>query len=63
MLADRADRSARVDLSLLDLLPGESRVITLTADGPLDPAAVLDPRVLRSTNQLLGEAVGQPFER
>ncbi len=63
VLADRADPGATVDVSLLDLLPGESAVITVSAGGPIDPAAVLDPRVLRSTNQLLGEAVGQPFER
>ncbi|HEY0216217.1 MAG TPA: glycoside hydrolase family 2 protein, partial [Cellulomonas sp.] len=59
VLADRADPSARVDRSLVSLLPGEEAVFTVTADGPLDPAAVLDPRVLRHAGQLRGAPVGE----
>lgn len=58
VLADRADRSARVDASLLNLLPGERAVLTVVADRPLDAGSVLDARVLRSANQLLDEPVG-----
>lgn len=61
VLADRAHPDARVDDSLVSLLPGESAVFTLTAGVPLDPQAVLDPRVLRHAGQLLGEPVGEPL--
>jgi beta-mannosidase len=61
VLADRADRAARVDDSVLSLLPGERTVLTVSAGRPLDPGSVLDARVLRSANQLLGDAVGAPL--
>ena len=59
VLADRADPSARVDSSLVSLLAGESATFVLTADAPLEPGAVLDAKVLRHANQLLGEPVGE----
>lgn len=61
LLVDRAHPSARVDRSLVSLLPGEEAVFTITADGPLDPAAVLDPRVLRHAGQLRGAPIGTPL--
>ncbi|OJX98163.1 MAG: beta-mannosidase [Micrococcales bacterium 73-15] len=61
VLADRADRSASVDRSLVSLLPGESVTFTLRGDGPIDPAAATDPRVLRSANQLHGDPIGTPL--
>jgi beta-mannosidase len=61
VLADRAHPSASVDRSMVSLLPGESARFLIRADGPLAPEAVLDPRVLRSVNQLLGAPVGTPL--
>ncbi len=61
VLADRAHPSARVDDALVSLLPGEEATFVLTADGPLDPRAVLDPRVLRHAGQLRGAPVGEPL--
>jgi beta-mannosidase len=61
LLVDRAHPSARVDRALVSLLPGEEAVFTITADGPLDPAAVLDPRVLRHAGQLRRAPIGTPL--
>ncbi|PJJ73385.1 beta-mannosidase [Diaminobutyricimonas aerilata] len=52
VLADRAHRSASVDASLVSLLPGESAVFELTADGPLEADAVTSPLVLRHAGRL-----------
>lgn len=59
VLADRADASARVDASVVTLLPGESATFRLSASGPVSAEAALDPRVLRSANQLHGDPVGE----
>lgn len=61
VLADRADRSARVDDSLLTLLAGESARFELHADRPLTAAEVDSPFVVRSANQLLGDPLGEPL--
>jgi beta-mannosidase len=61
LLVDRAHPSARVDDALVSLLPGEEATFTITADGPLDPAAVLDPRVRRHAGQLRGAPIGTPL--
>lgn len=59
ILADRADPSARVDTALVSLLAGESATFVLSSEAPLDAAVVLDAKVLRHANQLLGEPVGE----
>ncbi|WP_199224381.1 glycoside hydrolase family 2 protein [Serinibacter arcticus] len=61
VLADRADRSASADVSLVSLLPGESLTVVLTGDGPIEAAAATDPRVVRSANQLHGAPIGEPL--
>lgn len=53
LLADRAHPDARADEALLTLVAGETATVTLEAGVPLDGAAVLDPLVLRSVNQLV----------
>ena len=62
ILADRADRTARVDRSLVSLLPGESCVFTLSADHPIEAGAALAPTVIRSANSLKGPPVGLALE-
>jgi beta-mannosidase len=57
VLADRADETASVDESLVDLLPGESAVFELRAATPIAPDAALSPLVLRHANQLVAARV------
>ncbi|WP_181032907.1 glycoside hydrolase family 2 protein [Clavibacter michiganensis] len=56
VLADRAHPSAAVDRGLVSLLPGETCVLTLTGDGPIDADAALSPLVLRHANGLVAAA-------
>jgi hypothetical protein len=42
-----------VDDMIVTLLPGETVVFDVTSAAVFDPARLLDPRVLRSANQLL----------
>lgn len=53
LLADRVAPDARVDAMLLTLLPGESTTIDVRTSDRVAPEAFLDPRVLRSANQLV----------
>ena len=53
LLVDKVDPDAVLDEAMVTLLPGESRTFHVTSRRVLDPAALLDPRVLRSTNQLV----------
>ena len=53
VLADKVAPDARVDAMLLTLLPGESATIGVRALDDVAPEAFLDPRVLRSANQLV----------
>ena len=53
LLVDKVDREATVDEQLITLLPGESHTFRVTSSAEVDPAAFLDARVLRSTNQLI----------
>jgi beta-mannosidase len=53
LLVDKVDPDALVDDMLVTLLPGESRVFTVTSALDIDPAAFQTAGVLRSTNQLV----------
>jgi beta-mannosidase len=50
---DRIDPGACVDAGLVTLTAGQSAVFAITSDVDVPPEAFLDPRVLRSANQLL----------
>ncbi|TDB77303.1 glycoside hydrolase family 2 protein [Micromonospora sp. KC723] len=52
LFPDRLDPSAEVDQALVTLLPGESTTFTVTAGGPLDPAALTSRPVLRCVNDI-----------
>jgi len=56
VLADRADATASVDASVVDLLPGESTVFELRGAAPIPAEAALSPLVLRHANQLVAAA-------
>jgi beta-mannosidase len=56
VLADRVAPDALVDDMLVDLLPGESRTITVRTGAAVDPVAFTDPEVLRSANSLSAPA-------
>ena len=56
LLADIADASATVDDAVISLLPGESVMLKVRADGPIEASAVLAPTVLRHSNQLVANA-------
>ncbi|MEE1650193.1 glycoside hydrolase family 2 protein [Brachybacterium sp. J144] len=58
VVADRVHPSAVADRQMLDLLPGESAVVQVTAgaDGPLEPEAFLADGVVRSVNELVARA-------
>ena len=60
VLADRVAPDARVDTMLLTVLPGESATIAVTTGADVPRAALLDPLVLRSVNQLLAPTPGPP---
>ena len=53
LLVDKVDTEATVDEQLITLLPGESHTFRVTSAVGVEPAAFLDARVLRSTNQLI----------
>ncbi len=53
LLVDKVHASAHAQDALVTLLPGESTSILIRHDGDLDAAALADPRVLRSANQLV----------
>ncbi|MEH1017422.1 glycoside hydrolase family 2 protein [Micromonospora sp. CPCC 206060] len=53
LLADKVAADASVDDMLITLLPGESVTFDVTAEPGFDPQALLEPRVLRSANQLV----------
>jgi beta-mannosidase len=53
LLVDKVDPDAVVDDMIVTLLPGESVVFTVASQLEFDPERLLDPRVLRSANQLL----------
>lgn len=53
LLVDKVHPAAHAEDGLLTLLPGESARILVRHDGALDAAALADPRVLRSANQLV----------
>jgi beta-mannosidase len=53
LLVDKVDPDAVVDDMIVTLLPGETVVFDVTSAAVFDPARLLDPRVLRSANQLL----------
>ncbi|MEU4482269.1 glycoside hydrolase family 2 protein [Micromonospora sp. NPDC023966] len=53
LFPDRLHPSAQVDQALITLLPGESTTFTVTADAPLDPAALTARPVLRCVNDLV----------
>ncbi|MBY8870843.1 glycoside hydrolase family 2 protein [Micromonospora sp. PLK6-60] len=50
LFPDRLDPSAEVDEALVTLLPGETATFTVTADAPLEPAALTARPVLRCVN-------------
>ncbi|MEU9506387.1 glycoside hydrolase family 2 protein [Micromonospora sp. NPDC048170] len=52
LFPDRLDPAAEVDEALVTLLPGESATFTVTADAPLDPAALTARPVLRCVNDI-----------
>jgi beta-mannosidase len=53
MLADKVDPNAVVDEGMVTLLPGESTSFRVRSAADVDPAQFLEPRVLRTTNQLV----------
>ena len=53
LLVDKVDPDARADDMLATLLPGESVTWQVTSALEVEPAAFLDPAVLRSANQLV----------
>ena len=53
LLIDKVDPAASVDSGLVTLLPGETWTFRVRGVDALDAAAVRDPRVLRSANQLV----------
>nr|WP_129667354.1 glycoside hydrolase family 2 protein [Phytoactinopolyspora endophytica] len=56
VLADKVHPDARVDDMLATMLPGERVTFRVTAPAGVDPDAFAAPRVLRSANDLVGEA-------
>jgi len=56
LLVDKVDPDATVDDGMLTLLPGDAVTLSVRSDRSLDPERFLDPRVLRSTNQLVDTA-------
>ncbi|MET0297246.1 MAG: glycoside hydrolase family 2 protein, partial [Microbacterium sp.] len=53
LLVDKVHPAAHAEEGLITLLPGESARILVRHDGELDSEALVDPRVLRSANQLV----------
>ncbi|WP_405373067.1 MULTISPECIES: glycosyl hydrolase 2 galactose-binding domain-containing protein [unclassified Microbacterium] len=55
LLVDKVHPDAHAEEGLMTLLPGESRTVVVRhpSGAPLDAAALSDPRVLRSANQLV----------
>jgi len=53
LLADKVDPDAVVDEMGVTLLPGESHTFHVRSTKEVDPQRLLDPQVLRSTNQLV----------
>ncbi|MFT4215244.1 MAG: glycoside hydrolase family 2 protein [Microbacterium sp.] len=53
LLVDKVAPDAHAEEALVTLLPGESVTFRVRHDGALDAAALADPRVLRSANQLV----------
>ncbi|MEK0305942.1 glycoside hydrolase family 2 protein [Bifidobacterium favimelis] len=51
-MVDKVDPQARIDGGMDTLLPGESLVWSISTEAVVDPSAFLDPRVLRSANDL-----------
>lgn len=52
LLADKLAPDARVDRQLVTLLAGETSSLVVRTDAVLDETALVDPRVLRSANDL-----------
>lgn len=50
LFADRLDPAARVDVQMLDLLPGERGIFNITSRVELNPAALVSAPVLQSVN-------------
>ena len=53
LLVDKVHPDADVDDGLVDVVPGRSVTFRVTAPHPLDRESLIDPRVLRSANQLV----------
>jgi beta-mannosidase len=58
LLADKVDANAVVDEGMLTLLPGESATFRVASAADVDAAQFLEPRVLRTTNQLVEPGQG-----
>ena len=56
LLADQVAPDAVVNDMLVTLLPGDTAIFDVRSQASLDPAALTDPAVLRSANQLLHPA-------
>jgi beta-mannosidase len=56
--ADRVDPAASAESGMVTLLPGESHVFDVAAPAHCEPAAFLDPVVLRSANDLAARRLG-----
>ncbi len=63
LLVDRVDPKAEVDDLGITVLAGESHTFHVRSDLELDPAVFLDPRVLRTTNQLVHPDPGALHDR
>ncbi len=53
LLVDKVDQEATVDDGMVTLLPGQTVTFHVRSRKTVDPQRFLDPRVLRSTNQLV----------
>ena len=63
LFPDRLDPAAEVDDALVTLLPGESVTFSVRGGGPLDPAALGAPPVLRCAGDLFTPPAGTPPAR
>ncbi|MEJ5945989.1 hypothetical protein WDZ17_11875 [Pseudokineococcus basanitobsidens] len=55
LLVDKVDPEAVVDDMLVTLLPGEQATFEVRSRLDVDPARLVDPRVLRTSNQLVAD--------
>lgn len=60
LLVDKIDPRATVDDGMVTVLPGETFTFRVRSDTLVDPQRFCDPRILRSTNQLVDRSSSSP---